>query len=199
MFVALLDTNVLWPSLQRDFILTLAAEGAYAPRWSSMILDELEHYEAEELVVRGASQAEAAASARRLRENMTNAFDDSLVENWEPYEGTFGLPDPDDEHVVAAALVAQADVIVTENLKDFPAERLPSSIRAIPAREFDYDTVRQHPSVASRAVLALAARTGRKGPRLSVADIVEIFEGRYGVANAVEVLSDAPGLREHLR
>jgi hypothetical protein len=59
MFAALLDTSVLWPSLQRDFLLSLV-EGLYRPLWSTAILDELRYHEAQKLVGRGHDPALAA-------------------------------------------------------------------------------------------------------------------------------------------
>ena len=94
MFAAFLDTSVLWPSLQRDFLLSLAVEGLYRPLWSSEILAELEYHETRKLVNRGEQPDAAAARARQLIDQMTTVFDDSLVENWEPYDRTFNLPDP---------------------------------------------------------------------------------------------------------
>lgn len=198
MFSAVLDTSVLWPSLQRDLLLSLAAEGTYAPAWSTAILDELVFHEAEKLNRRGTSLEEARRSAQHLLTQMSSAFDDALVTDWETLEGTFGLPDPDDEHVVAAAVMGSAEVIVTENLKHFPAARLPAPLRAIPAREFVHDTVRAHLTPSCRAVIAMCERSGRHGPKLTPADLLTILEGRYGMTEAVELLSAAPALREDL-
>jgi PIN domain len=78
-FTALLDTSVLWPSLQRDFLLSLAIEGLYRPVWSWAILEELEYHEAHKLTNRGVPPTEAEQRARRLIEQMQTAFDDAKV------------------------------------------------------------------------------------------------------------------------
>jgi hypothetical protein len=141
MFIALLDTCVLWPSLCRDFLLSLAIEGLYRPVWSEVVLDELEYHEARKLRDVGVAEEEATQRALRLIGHMREHFADAVVSGWEPLEGTFGLPDPYDEHVVAAAVVSRAGVIVTENLRHFPPQRLPADLQVLSAAEFAVNTV----------------------------------------------------------
>ena len=191
MFTATLDTSVLWPSLQRDFLLSLAIEGAYRPTWSAAILGELEFHEQRKLERFGVEPRDAARRASELIGQMRAAFADAEVEGWEPLVGSFGLPDPDDEHVVAAAAVAGAGAIVTENLKDFPADRIPPTIQVLSAREFSANTVALHPRRALDAVGEIAARSGAYGPRRSVDEILDVLESRYGMADAVEMMRDA--------
>lgn len=191
MFTATLDTSVLWPSLQRDFLLSLAVEGAYRPTWSSAILDELEYHEEAKLVKRGIPIAEAASRAVTLIAAMRREFADAEVEGWEPLEGTFGLPDQDDEHVVAAAVIAGAGAIVTENLKDFAAGKIPADIQVLSAREFAKNTVALNPRHALAAVQEIASRSGRHGAALTVEEILDTLRDRYGMIEAVEMMVEA--------
>jgi|TARA_R100000365_G_C2738214_1_gene67187 hypothetical protein len=187
-FTATLDTSVLWPSLQRDFLLSLAIEGAYRPSWSSAILEELEYREEAKLVKRGIPIAEAAGRAATLIAAMRREFADAEVGGWEPLEGTFGLPDRDDEHVVAAAVIAGAGAIITENLKDFPADKIPPTIQVLSAREFAKNTVALNARHALAAVQEIASRSGRHGAVLTVEEIFDTLRERYGMIEAVEMM-----------
>ena len=60
--------------------------------------------------------------ARALPEAMVAGFGDRI--------DSVELPDPDDRHVLAAAITADVEVIVTANLKDFPAHALPKTMKA---------------------------------------------------------------------
>ena len=191
MFTATLDTSVLWPSLQRDLLLSLAIEGTYRRTWSSAILDELQFHEEAKLVKRGMPVAEAARRAATLIAAMRREFADAEVDGWQPLEGTFGLPDPDDEHVLAAAVIAGAGAIVTENLKDFPADRIPPGIQVLSAREFAKNTVALNPRLALAAVHEIASRSGRYGATLAVGEILETLRDRYGMIEAVDMMTEA--------
>ncbi|MBE1878050.1 PIN domain-containing protein [Myceligenerans pegani] len=188
MFTALLDTSVLWPSLQRDFLLSMAAEGLYRPIWSQAILDELVRVEADKRVHRGAEPEQAEAAARRLVDQMGWAFDDSCVEGWEPLEGSYGLPDPDDEHLVAAAVVGGAGVIVSDNVKDLPAKLLPHGISVVTAARFAADSVSVSPEMARRALGRISARY--VNPPRAIDDLLDLLSVRYGMAQAAAMIRD---------
>ena len=195
MLVALLDTSVLWPSLQRDFLLSLAAEGLYRPVWSTAILAELEWHEQAKLRRLGMSGPQAEGRAQRLVAEMRRAFNDAEVAGYEALEGSYGLPDPDDEHVVAAAVLADAKAIVTLNARDFPAGRLPAGIDVLPPAEFTYGIVLAEPTGGLRAVAEIAARSGSGGrmPR-SIDGILDVLAGRYDMGDTAQVLRSADRL-----
>jgi hypothetical protein len=126
--------------------------------------------------------------AARLIEQMRTRFDDAEVQNWEPHKGTFGLPDPDDEHVIAAALVGQAGAVVTNNLKHFPLDKIPSGIHVVPPSVFAANTVAVAPYRALEAVLSIHARL--KTPPMSLDDFLSVLRTRYGMDEAVDLIND---------
>lgn len=195
MFAAFLDTCALYPATRRDFLLSLAVEGIYRPLWSGEILAELQQNEERKLREMsswsGIEPEEAAWRAGRLVINMEEAFPDAQVSRWEPLEGTFGLPDHDDEHVLAAAVIGGAGAIVTDNVKDFPGNLTPSQIAIITCKDFALNQVEQNPTKALAAVQSMAGRN-RREPN-SVAAILDVLDSRYGMSAVVEVIREAAG------
>ena len=184
MFAAILDTSVLWPSLQRDFLLSLAVEGIYRPLWSEAILQELRTHETLKLAKRGSDAEDAAISANHLIAEMKTHFSDALVTGWEPLEGTYGLRDPDDEHVVAAAVIGGAGTIVTANIKDFDA--VPAEIQVQPPHEFALDQVTVDPIRAARAITAISKRHTRS--QHTPIEILKLLDNRYNMHSLVPLV-----------
>jgi len=117
-FTAFYDANVLYPAPLRDFLMHLALTGVYRARWSALIHDE---WKRNLLINRPDLTRE---QLDRTSDFMDSAVPDGLVTDYEPLIGDLQLPDPDDRHVLAAAIKCSASVIVTFNLKDFPKEAL---------------------------------------------------------------------------
>ncbi len=113
----MLDANVLYPARLRDLLLRLAIAGLFHARWTAAILDEcFESVSAD----RPDLTAEQLDRTRRL---MAIAIPDAEVEGYERLiVEQITLPDPRDRHVLAAAIAADADLLVTWNLADFPAQ-----------------------------------------------------------------------------
>jgi len=176
MFSALLDTCVLVPSRARDVLLEVASRGAYRPLWSTEILAELDRTLRLLRGKRGASTEETDAYLTRLFRQMETTFPDALVTGWEPLVATIQLPDPDDRHVVAAAWAGRADVIVTDNLADFPPEALPAPLSRQSLDDFLLDTLDLQPGQVVSAVRAVARRTGRSAAAMTTRDIAAYLQ-----------------------
>lgn len=165
-FVVIYDACVLYPAPLRDLLLRLAAKGLVRARWTEQILDECFR----SILINRPELNEA--SLRRTRELMNRAIPDSLVTGFEGLIAGLELPDADDRHVLAVAIRAGAQVIVTANLDDFPAEQLtPYAIEAQHPDEFVLHQI----DLAAGAVCAVISEQAAalKNPPLTVGDVLD--------------------------
>ena len=129
--VAVLDACVLYPPSLRDFLMWLAAGKVYAPRFTEKIHEEW---------TRNVQKDNPHLSTERLSRTlglMNRVSPGALVNGYESRINALSLPDPNDRHVLAAAIESRAALIVTFNLKDFPDTRLlPFSVAAIHPDDF---------------------------------------------------------------
>ena len=124
----------------------------------------------------------------RTRILMDKHATDALVSGFEELIDGLRLPDPDDRHVLAAAIRGRADVIVTCNLKDFPADALkPYGIEAQHPDEFVLNLLDLAPGV-----VAAAARDhleSLKNPPKTIPEYLDVLE-RQGLTQTVSVLRE---------
>jgi predicted nucleic acid-binding protein len=112
--IVIYDACVLYPAPLRDLLVQMATLRIFQAKWTSLIHDEW---------TRNLLINRPDLDRRRLERTvslMNENVEDSLIFDFEHLIPTLQLPDPDDRHVLAAAIVAEAQVIVTFNLKDFP-------------------------------------------------------------------------------
>jgi len=117
-FTVIYDACVLYPAPLRDILMWLSLTDLFRARWTEHILEE---YSRNLLQKRPDISAEQVARTRSL---MNASALDALVTGYEALISNLELPDPDDRHVLAAAIRANAAIIVTFNEKDFPADYL---------------------------------------------------------------------------
>lgn len=178
-FPVFLDTCVLYGGVLNDFILRLAESGAFRPLWSSGVLVELQR----NLVAHG---FQPAAVDRRIH-TMRTFFPDAMVDGYEHLiEGM--TCDPKDRHVLAAAVRANAEILVTFNLRDFPeAATSPFDIEVVHPDAFLQDQLDLFPGLTMRALQDLSE--DYNAPPMSIEDVLGSLS-RAGVgAFAQEVTS----------
>ena len=129
--IVLYDACVLYPAPVRDLLMRLALTGMFQARWTAEIHEE---WIRNVLANRPDVSSESLA---RCRELMDRHVPDCLVAGHDFLIPRLTLPDPDDRHVLAAAIHGGASLIVTFNLRDFPASILEDhQIQAVHPDEF---------------------------------------------------------------
>lgn len=149
--IALLDANLFVPTWVADPLLSLAEAHLYEPAWSQEIMDEAKRAI---MKVRHAS----AARAEDYLSAVNQAFPFAKTDSRETADVDIELPDADDRHVAVSALQAGASVIVTYNLKDFPASALvPFGLHAESPDTFLTGIFDRHPHETLNAMRRLVA------------------------------------------
>jgi len=166
--VALYDACVLYPAPLRDLLMHLAVAGACQARWSERIHDEwIRNVLANRLDLR-------AEQLARTRELMNAHALDAIVTEFEPLIPTLTLPDPDDRHVLAAAIKGSVEVIVTYNLRDFPTEALtPYGLEALHPDAFITQLIELDASAVCLAVNR--QRASLRNPSKTVQEMLDLY------------------------
>lgn len=117
-FTVVVDACVLYPAPLRDLVMHLTLADLFRARWTDRIHEEwIRNVLADRPDL-------TRAQLDRTRELMNRHARDSLVTGYEALIDGLTMPDPDDRHVLAAAVRCGADLILTFNLTDFPADVL---------------------------------------------------------------------------
>ncbi len=162
-FTAVIDACVLYSPLKRNLILSLAEVELYRIGWSEEILLETQCAIEKYLVKKGCENPSDRAG--RACDAMRKAFPDAAIADYESLKVNSGqLPDEGDVHVVAAAIKAKANIIVTENVKDFPASIVSGhGIEVKTADEFIADAIDLNPLLAISAIKRMRLRFQKPG------------------------------------
>lgn len=183
-YTALLDACVLFPLAVTDALMSLATAGLFAAKWTQQI-------EREWVAALEEQRPDLKGKLETRRDSMREAIPD-----WEvaeaacaPLIASLVLPDPNDRHVLAAAIAGHADCIVTANLRDFPSEIV--SVHGIEVVDPDRFIINQwdlDPIVAMTAFKRMRAR--RKKPEATPEDFAQALE-RGGLPATSQRIRDA--------
>lgn len=180
-FICVLDTNVIYPLNIRDILFWFASYDLYTPKWSKHIFWEWENVMRRKNIPEG--------EIRKRVNKAQSAFPDALVENYETLVDSLSLPDEKDRHVLAAAIKTNANIIVTNNIKDFPKDYLSRfGLSAKTADDFLTDTIDLNNEYAVEAFRALVLN--RANPNLDEFEVLDGFRknGLLSTANYLHAL-----------
>jgi len=177
-FTCVLDTNVIIPIEVRDLLFWFAFDELYTPKWSKHIFSEWED------VMKRHQISQEEIDKRIGWANQ--AFPDAMVQNYEVLIPVLELPDEKDCHVLAAAIKTNANIIVTNNLKDFPKDYLETfDLSAKNPDDFLTETIDLNQEIAVNSFRKLVLN--RRNPDLDEFEVLDALR-RNGIKDAANYL-----------
>lgn len=174
-YSAFLDANVLHPAFLRAALLWFADARLLRPVWSEDVLAEWRRS-----ILRRHTDLDDAR-VEQLQTLFTEQFPDAEVGNYQSFIEGIELPDKDDRHVLAAAIVGRCNGIITANLKHFPSETLDKyGIEAVHPDEFIVNIIDLDQDKA------LAACRRHREAMTASTPTVEAFLQRYETAGLIQ-------------
>jgi predicted nucleic acid-binding protein len=168
------DACVLYPAPLRDLLMWLALAGLFRARWT----DEI-HTEWMENVLRDRPDL-SRERLERTRKLMDSHVRDCLVSGYRGLIDAPSLPDPDDRHVLAAAIHCRAELIVTFDLRHFPHDALaPHRVEAIHPDRFVAGLLARSPTAVYSAFRS--QRRTLRNPSQTAEELIDTLE-RQGLA-----------------
>ncbi len=181
-FIVLFDACILYPAPVRDLAIRLAVSELYRAKWTNKIHEEW-------IYNLGVDRPDLnREKLEHMKELINESVPDSLVEGYESIAETLTLPDPGDLHVLAAAIKAQAQIIVTYNLKDFPeASLMPFGIEVQHPDDFFLNQcdLRQNVFLSTIKKIRLSLKRPPKTPR----EYLDVLR-KHSLAKTAEFLAD---------
>ena len=177
-FTVIYDACVLYPAPLRDFLLRLALRDLFRARWTEQILDEMQR------AILNTRDDIPEERLQRMRGLMNEHVRDAVITGYQPLVNGIDLPDPDDRHVLAAAIRGGAQII----LKDLPKSELATfGIESQHPDDFLEHLFDLHPSILLD--VAKEWRTSLRNPPQSPDDIISALE-RQSLPKFANLLRD---------
>lgn len=186
-YTAVLDACVLYQLAIADALMSIAVTGLFAAKWTTKIEEEwIGSLEKDRPELRG--------RLRNRRDDMREAVPDWEISEaaWASIAHSLNLPDPNDVHVLAAAIAGHADCIITRNHQDFPASIM--SVHGIDILDPDQFIVNQW-DLENVPVMAAfkGMRARRQKPAESVEDFARTLE-KNGLPATAQKIREAAAL-----
>ncbi len=180
--IVVYDACILYPAPLRDLLMWLALSDLFQAKWTEQI-----HQEWISNVLKNRPDL-TLTQLNRTKNLMNSHVRDALVSNYEDLIPTLTLPDPNDRHVLATAIKAKAQLIITFNLKDFPSSILKNyQIEAITPDDFVLELI----DINEKAVIQAAnqQRNTLKNPPFTLEDYLQTLI-KQGLVETTKVLRD---------